>query len=71
MVTTKSIAERYNAPGGLFIQDMPMIKISTLDLGYEGYSYLPDGIDSNDQVVLLMASNSADTSVQSVSLALT
>ena len=71
------LGEDGQLPTGFFVQDMdmgmmmPMTKISTLDLGYKGYSYLPDDIDSKDQIVLLMVSNSADTSVQSLSLGLT
>lgn len=70
---------------GLFVRDMsmgsmsmPMAKTATIDFGYSDYSYFgdyntnPDDLLApGDEMVLLMLSNSADTSVQSLSLGLT
>ena len=82
LLTTKRLAEQQNynnLPTGFFVQDMPMgsmsmpmAKNSTMDFGFDGYSFLrEDLVDSDDEMVLLMLSDSADTSVQSLSLGLT
>ncbi|QNI84798.1 hemolysin-type calcium-binding repeat family protein [Synechococcus sp. PROS-7-1] len=70
---------------GLFVQDMPMgsmsmpmAKTATMDFGYSDYSFFgnpnidtDDLVAPGDEMVLLMLSDSADTSVQSLSLGLT
>ena len=70
---------------GLFVRDMPMgsmsmpmAKTATIDFGYSDYSYFgdyntnPDDLLApGDEMVLLMLSDSSDTSVQTLSLGLT
>ena len=61
---------------GLYVQDMPMgsmpmAKTATMDFGFENYHSFPDGVDANEEIVLLMVSDSANTSLQSLSLGLT
>ena len=54
------------------LMSMPMSKNSMMDFGYDGYSFFgEDLVDSGDEMVLLMLSDSADTSVQSLTLGLT
>ena len=82
LVTTKSNIDEQslnltrNSSLGLYVQDMPMgsmpmAKTATMDFGFENYHVLPDGTDANEEIVLLMISNSANTSLQSLSLGLT
>ena len=71
------VSSRFDwANRGLYVQDMPMgsmpmAKTSIMDLAFEDYSYFPDGVDANEEIVLLMVSNAANTSVKSLSLGLT
>ena len=60
---------------GLFVQDMPMgsmpmARSIVLDFGYESYALFGNDVAADEEIVLVMASNSADATIQAMSLGL-